>query len=60
MYLLQNAAGRPDEYFLCGVFMEASMIDKKVGEKPIHFEISIGEKHRCLLQLRYVVDLLRP
>ena len=40
----QNAAGRPDEYFLFGTYLEASMIDKKaVGDKPVHFEISIGE-----------------
>ncbi|CAH1775865.1 unnamed protein product, partial [Owenia fusiformis] len=38
----ENAAGRPEEYFLFTTILEATMIDKKVGEKPIHFELSIG------------------
>ncbi|XP_005102111.2 otoferlin, partial [Aplysia californica] len=38
----ENAAGRPEEYFLLGVFLEATMIDRKIGDKPIHFEISFG------------------
>ena len=41
--LSQSAAGRQDEYFLYGCFLEASMIERKVGDKPVHFEISIGE-----------------
>lgn len=41
--LSQNAAGRPEEYFLYGCFLEASMIEKKVGDKPVHFEISVGK-----------------
>ncbi|GFS11452.1 otoferlin [Elysia marginata] len=39
----ENAAGRPEEYFLFGTFLEATMIDRKVGDKPIHFETSIGK-----------------
>ncbi|RUS83182.1 hypothetical protein EGW08_009039, partial [Elysia chlorotica] len=38
----ENAAGRPEEYYLFGTFLEATMIDRKVGDKPIHFETSIG------------------
>ena len=39
----QNSLGRPEEFFLFATIMEASMIDKKLGDKPVHFEISIGE-----------------
>ena len=45
---LQSAAGRQDEYFLYGCFLEASMIERKVGDKPVHFEISIGKFASCL------------
>ena len=45
---LQSAAGRQDEYFLYGCFLEASMIERKVGDKPVHFEISIGKLASCL------------
>ncbi|KAH9496796.1 hypothetical protein Btru_010276 [Bulinus truncatus] len=38
----ETAAGRMEEYFLLGVILEATMIDRKCGDKPIHFEISIG------------------
>ncbi|XP_059174098.1 otoferlin-like isoform X2 [Physella acuta] len=38
----ETAAGRTEEYFLFGCFLEAAMIDKKVGDRPIHFEMSIG------------------
>ena len=41
--LPQSAGGRQDEYFLYGCFLEASMIERKVGDKPVHFEISIGK-----------------
>ena len=53
----QNALGRPEEFFLFATIMEASMIDKKVGDKPVQFEISIGECLRttscCLYAARY-------
>lgn len=32
-----------EEFFLFGAFLEASMIDRKNGDKPITFEITIGE-----------------
>ncbi|XP_046585626.1 otoferlin-like isoform X5 [Haliotis rubra] len=44
----ENAAGRPEEYFLYGCFLEASMIEKKVGDKPVHFEISVGNAGNVL------------
>ena len=39
---LQSAAGRPEQFFLFGAILEATMIDKKLGEKPIKFELSVG------------------
>ncbi|XP_056017603.1 otoferlin-like isoform X2 [Ostrea edulis] len=44
----ENAAGKLDEFFLFGCFMEASMIDKRLGEKPVHFEISLGNAGNVL------------
>ena len=38
----QSAVGRMDEFFLFGTVLEATMIDKKVGEKPVSYELSIG------------------
>uniref|UniRef100_A0A8C3TYZ6 Otoferlin n=1 Tax=Catharus ustulatus TaxID=91951 RepID=A0A8C3TYZ6_CATUS len=31
-----------EEFFLFGAFLEATMIDRKIGDKPIHFEVTIG------------------
>ena len=39
----QNATGRYEEYFLFGCFLEATMIEKKIGDKPVHFEVSVGK-----------------
>lgn len=32
-----------EEFFLFGALLEASMIDRKNGDKPITFEVTIGE-----------------
>jgi hypothetical protein len=32
-----------EEFFLFGAFLEASMIDRKNGDKPITFEVTIGK-----------------
>lgn len=32
-----------EEFFLFGAFLEASMIDRKNGDKPVTFEVTIGE-----------------
>ncbi|XP_049319646.1 otoferlin isoform X2 [Astyanax mexicanus] len=37
-----NAAGKIEEFFLFGAFLEATMIDRKIGDKPINFEVTIG------------------
>ena len=40
--LSDTGLGREEEFFLYTTFLEASMIDKKGAEKPISFEISMG------------------
>jgi len=40
---VQNLVGRLDEFFLFGCILEANMIDRKLSEKPIKFELSIGQ-----------------
>ncbi|CAN8025240.1 unnamed protein product [Ixodes persulcatus] len=37
-----------EEFLLFGAILEASMIDRKVGEKPIYFELSIGNSGNTL------------
>ncbi|XP_069776592.1 fer-1-like protein 6 isoform X1 [Narcine bancroftii] len=36
------AEGREQDFLLFGTFFEATMIDRKLGEKPINFEVSLG------------------
>uniref|UniRef100_A0A3Q2XCE0 Otoferlin n=1 Tax=Hippocampus comes TaxID=109280 RepID=A0A3Q2XCE0_HIPCM len=38
----ENATGKTEEFFLFGAFLEATMIDRKIGDKPITFEITIN------------------
>ncbi|MCJ8736710.1 hypothetical protein PDJAM_G00015680 [Pangasius djambal] len=38
----ENATGKIEELFLFGAFLEATMIDRKIGDKPINFEVTIG------------------
>uniref|UniRef100_A0A671V9P9 Otoferlin n=1 Tax=Sparus aurata TaxID=8175 RepID=A0A671V9P9_SPAAU len=42
MQLPLDATGKIDEFFLFGSFLEATMIDRKIGDKTISFEITIG------------------
>ncbi|KAL5015762.1 hypothetical protein ScPMuIL_005351 [Solemya velum] len=44
----ESSAGRMEEYFLFCSYLEASMIDRKVVDKPVHFEISIGNAGNAL------------
>uniref|UniRef100_A0A4W6EVB0 Otoferlin n=1 Tax=Lates calcarifer TaxID=8187 RepID=A0A4W6EVB0_LATCA len=37
-----------EEFFLFGSFLEATMIDRKIGDKPISFEVTIGILHYLL------------
>ncbi|XP_061126606.1 otoferlin isoform X4 [Syngnathus typhle] len=38
----ESATGKMEEFFLFGAFLEATMIDRKIGDKPITFEVTIG------------------
>uniref|UniRef100_A0A3P8YY06 Otoferlin n=1 Tax=Esox lucius TaxID=8010 RepID=A0A3P8YY06_ESOLU len=38
----ESATGKVEEFFLFGAFLEATMIDRKIGDKPINFEVTIG------------------
>lgn len=38
----QSATGKVEDFFLFGSFLEATMIDRKIGDKPINFEVTIG------------------
>jgi len=40
-----------EEFFLFGTILDVSMIDRKLSEKPIKFELSIGQSRRvvCIL-----------
>ncbi|XP_069576232.1 otoferlin isoform X1 [Brachyistius frenatus] len=38
----ESATGKIEEFFLFGSFLEATMIDRKIGDKTITFEITIG------------------
>ncbi|XP_075939992.1 otoferlin [Anarhichas minor] len=38
----ESATGKMDEFFLFGSCLEATMIDRKIGDKAISFEITIG------------------
>ncbi|XP_013379026.1 otoferlin isoform X3 [Lingula anatina] len=37
-----SVAGKLEDFLLYGVFMDATMIDKRFEDKPLHFELSIG------------------
>lgn len=43
----QNATGKIEEFFVFGSFLEATMIDRKIGDKPINFEVTIGAALSC-------------
>ncbi|XP_074919664.1 otoferlin isoform X4 [Chelonoidis abingdonii] len=42
MPVTENCTGKMEEFFLFGAFLEATMIDRKIGDKPINFEVTIG------------------
>lgn len=41
-FRFQTSYCKNEEFFLFMTILDASMIDKKLGEKPIFFELSIG------------------
>ena len=40
---VQVSAQRKENFLLFGALLETTMIDRKIGDKPISFEFSIGE-----------------
>ena len=44
---VQSATGKIEEFFLFGSFLEATMIDRKIGDKSISFEVTIGKSGCC-------------
>ncbi|XP_058879672.1 otoferlin-like isoform X5 [Acipenser ruthenus] len=38
----EYVTGKMEEFFLFGAFLEATMVDRKIGDKPISFEVTIG------------------
>ena len=44
----ESAYATNEEFVLFSTIMDATMIDKKFGEKPMYFEISIGNAGNTL------------
>ncbi|XP_069742588.1 otoferlin isoform X6 [Narcine bancroftii] len=40
--LSDNSTGKIEEFFLFGAFLEATMLDRRIGDKPVNFEVTIG------------------
>ncbi|XP_032877367.1 otoferlin isoform X1 [Amblyraja radiata] len=40
--LSDTATGKTEEFFLFGAFLEATMLDRRIGDKPVSFEVTIG------------------
>ena len=55
---VQSAAGRPEEFFLFSTILETTMIDRKVGDKPIKFEISIGTWSITAIFIRPKINIM--
>ncbi|XP_072418854.1 otoferlin isoform X3 [Chiloscyllium punctatum] len=36
------ATGKLEEFFLFGAFLESTMLDRRIGDKPVNFEVTIG------------------
>lgn len=44
----ETAYAKNEEFFLFTTIMDATMIDKKLGDKPVYFEVSIGNAGNAL------------
>lgn len=42
MPINETSYGKNEEFFLFATILDASMIDKKLGDKPVYFELTIG------------------
>lgn len=52
----QTASGKEEQFQLFACLYEASMIDRKVGDKSIQFEMTIGRSGFDLLR-EYIVHV---
>lgn len=48
MPISETSYGKSEEFFLFATVLDASMIEKKMADKPIVFEISIGNAGNAL------------
>ena len=46
--IAESSYARNDEFFLFATIMDATMIDRRLGDKPLYFEISIGNAGNSL------------
>ncbi|XP_026687986.1 otoferlin-like [Diaphorina citri] len=46
--VVEHSYGKNEEFFLFGTILEATMIDKRLGEKPVYLEMSIGNAGNTL------------
>lgn len=44
----ESVYARNEEFFLFATIMDATMVDKKLGDKPMYFELSIGNAGNAL------------
>lgn len=42
MPISETSYSKTEEFFLFSTIMEATMIDKKLSDKPVYFELSVG------------------
>lgn len=59
--ILKTAAGKEDNFQLFACIYEASMIERKAGEKNVQFEMSIGlsdlKNHRFILYISNFITI---
>ena len=48
LFDFQSTYGKNEEFFLFASIMDATMIDKRLGDKPLFFELSIGNAGNSL------------
>lgn len=49
-----------EDFLLFGALFEATMIDRKIGDKPISFEFSLGEIHAVTLPWKVTEHIRVP
>jgi len=54
--VFQNSVGSTEDFFLFGCLMEANMIDRRLAEGTIRFELSIGNFSESITLLDEIYD----